>query len=65
VTSVRTGPIPSDKSIINVNLDADIRFWTRNLGVSEDRLRGVVVLVGPLPADVRLNFGADDAQSSS
>lgn len=45
--------MPQDSTQVNVSLPGDIRFWTRNLGVSEEHLRAAVVLVGSLSSDVR------------
>ncbi|MGF6712793.1 hypothetical protein QFZ41_003757 [Luteibacter sp. W1I16] len=44
---------PLDSTQVTVSNPGDIRFWTRNFGVSEERLRAAVVLVGSLSSDVR------------
>ena len=47
---------PQDAQFVNVSLPGDIRFWTRNLGVSEASLRAAVDMVGSLSADVRVEL---------
>jgi len=37
---------PQDRSRINVNEDWELRYWTKELGVGEDRLRKAVEKVG-------------------
>src|SRR6185503_11032643 len=37
---------PQDRSRINVNEDWELRYWTKELGVSEDRLRQAVQKAG-------------------
>lgn len=44
---------PSDAARVDVSHAGDMRFWTRNLGVSEDNLRAAVALVGAQSSDVR------------
>jgi hypothetical protein len=43
----------ADRTRINVNEDYEVRYWTRQLGVSEARLREIVVKVGVMVDDVR------------
>lgn len=33
---------PQDRSRINVNEDYEVRYWTKELGVTEERLRQLV-----------------------
>jgi hypothetical protein len=44
---------PVDASRINVNEDYELRYWTKALGVSADRLRAAVEEVGVMADDVR------------
>ena len=38
---------------INVNQDHEVRYWTKELGVSEQELRQAVAAVGVMVADVK------------
>lgn len=42
-----------DRSRINLNEDYEVKYWTKELGVSEARLRAAVAAVGVMAADVR------------
>lgn len=44
---------PADASRINVNEDYELRYWTKALGVSAERLRAAVEQVGVMADDVR------------
>jgi hypothetical protein len=44
---------PSDVTRVDTNHSGDMRYWTRNLGVSEENLRAAVAHVGVLSSDVR------------
>jgi hypothetical protein len=44
---------PADASRINVNEDYELRYWTKALGVSAERLRAAVEEVGVMADDVR------------
>ena len=48
---------PADRARINVNEDHEVRYWTRELGVSEEKLRQVVAKVGVMASDVRRELG--------
>ncbi|MCS3505028.1 DUF3606 domain-containing protein [Achromobacter sp. JUb104] len=37
---------PQDRARINVNEDHELRYWTKELGVSEQRLKEAVKSVG-------------------
>ncbi|MGO4402190.1 DUF3606 domain-containing protein [Achromobacter sp. PAB15] len=37
---------PQDRARINVNEDHELRYWTKELGVSEQRLKEAVNAVG-------------------
>lgn len=49
----RTNRGPADRSRINVNEEYELRYWTKELGVSADRLRELVAKHGVMAADVR------------
>lgn len=42
---------------INVNQDHEVSYWTKELGVSEAKLREAVKAVGPLVKDVKKYLG--------
>ena len=43
---------PADRSRINVNESWEVRYWTAELGCSEERLREAVESVGVMRDDV-------------
>jgi hypothetical protein len=43
---------PADRMRIDVNESWEVRYWTAELGCSEDQLRGAVEAVGPMRDDV-------------
>lgn len=49
----KTNRGPADKQRINVHENHEIRYWTRALGVTEERLREIVARVGVMSRDVR------------
>jgi len=44
---------PQDRARINVNEEWELRYWTKELGVSEERLRKAVQKVGASTEAVR------------
>ncbi len=44
---------PQDRARINVNEDHELRYWTKELGVSEERLKEAVKAVGVSVESVR------------
>ncbi|WP_447988277.1 DUF3606 domain-containing protein [Achromobacter spanius] len=44
---------PQDRTRINVNEDHELRYWTKELGVSEERLKEAVKAVGVSVESVR------------
>jgi len=44
---------PADRLRINVNEEYEVRYWTKELGVSAERLRELVAKHGVMAADVR------------
>jgi len=49
---------PQDRSRINVNEPWELRYWTNELGVDEERLRKTVQKVGPSAEAVRKELTA-------
>ena len=49
-TSVRSG---SDRSKINTSQDHEVRYWTKELGVSAEQLQAAVKAVGSSADKVR------------
>jgi hypothetical protein len=43
----------ADDIRINVNQEHEVRYWTKELNVTEDRLREAVRAVGVMVADVK------------
>lgn len=48
---------PGDAQRIDVNEDYEVEYWTRVLGVSEEKLRETVKNVGVMADDVRKALG--------
>ena len=48
---------PADRQRINVNEDYEVRYWTQELGISEARLRQLVLGHGVMAADIRRALG--------
>lgn len=44
---------PADAKRVNVNEQYEVRYWTKEFGISEDRLREAVKRVGVMADDVR------------
>ena len=44
---------PQDRQRINVNEDYEVRWWTKELGVSEEQLRAAVAQAGVMADAVR------------
>lgn len=47
----------ADRDLISLDQDHEVRYWTRALGVSEERLRDAVKRVGHSAAKVRVELG--------
>lgn len=47
----------SDHKLISLNEPHEVRYWTKTLGITEERLREVVGRVGHSAAKVRLELG--------
>jgi hypothetical protein len=50
-------PGPQDYDRINVNVESEIAYWTKELGVSRERLARAIEEVGEKVADVRRQLG--------
>ena len=48
---------PADRARINVNEDYEVAYWTKDLGVSANRLKELVAKHGLMAADVRKALG--------
>jgi len=48
---------PADRARINVNEDYEVAYWTKELGVTSDRLKDLVAKHGIMAADVRKALG--------
>lgn len=48
---------PQDRSRINVNEDHEVRYWSKELGISEDQLRESVKAAGVSVEAVRKYLG--------
>ena len=48
---------PADRARINVNEDYELAYWSKELGVSSDRLKELVAKHGVMAADVRKALG--------
>ena len=46
-----------DRARINVNEDHEVRYWTQDLGVSEEKLHEAVAAVGVSADAVRQHLG--------
>ena len=44
---------PQDRARINVEEDYEVRYWTKELGISEERLRDLVKQHGPSAQNIR------------
>ncbi len=42
-----------DRAHINVNEEHEVRYWTKELGISEELLKEIVSRVGTSPSKVR------------
>jgi len=50
----------SDRNLISLGEEHEVRYWTKALGVSEQRLRDAVKKVGHSAAKVRIELGMKD-----
>ena len=47
----------NDPNLISLTQEHEVRYWTKALGVSEERLRAAVARVGHSAAKVRVELG--------
>jgi len=57
VNDDKTDTHPAIANRINIDEDYEIRYWTKELGASEDELRAAVNRVGVMAADVHVDLG--------
>jgi hypothetical protein len=50
-------PGPQDCDRINVNVESEIEYWSKELGVSRERLARAIEAVGEKVGDVRRQLG--------
>lgn len=50
-------PGPQDYDRVNVNVESEVEYWSRELGVSRARLAEVIEDVGPRVVDIRRKLG--------
>lgn len=50
-------PGPQDYDRVNVNVEAELVYWTRQLGVSREQLAMAIQEVGPRIPDLRRKLG--------
>jgi len=48
---------PADRALINVKEDYEVAYWTKELGISSDRLKEFVAKHGVMAANVRKAVG--------
>jgi uncharacterized protein DUF3606 len=46
-----------DRDRINVHQEHELRYWTKELGVTPEKLKETVVKVGVMTSDVRRELG--------
>ncbi len=56
---------PADRSRINIHQAHEVAYWTKALGVSEQRLREAVAAVGVMAADVRAHLGVSKYRTAA
>ncbi|MBT2337629.1 MULTISPECIES: DUF3606 domain-containing protein [Pseudomonas] len=47
---------PQDRNRISTSEAWELKYWTKELGVTEDELKAAVKAVGPLAVDVRTHL---------
>ncbi|WP_282369964.1 DUF3606 domain-containing protein [Pseudomonas sp. PS02290] len=48
---------PQDRARVNTSEDWELKYWTKELGVTEEQLKAAVKAVGPMVVDVRKWLG--------
>ena len=57
-------PGPQDYDRINVNVESEIEYWTRKLGVTRPRLAELIEEVGPGVLDIKRRLGQESHGSA-
>lgn len=50
-------PGPQDYDRVNVNVESELEYWSRELGISRARLAEAIEEVGPRVPDIRRKVG--------
>lgn len=53
----KTNRGPADRARININENYEVEYWSKDLGISPDRLRELVAKHGVMAADIRHALG--------
>ncbi|RMV27326.1 hypothetical protein ALP12_200152 [Pseudomonas savastanoi pv. phaseolicola] len=48
---------PKDRTRVNTSEDWEVKYWTKEFGVTEAELKAAVKAVGPMVVDVRKKLG--------
>jgi hypothetical protein len=48
---------PQDRARVNTSEDWELKYWTKEFGVTEQQLKDAVKAVGPMVEDVRKKLG--------
>lgn len=48
---------PQDRARVNTSEDWELKYWTKEFGVTEEQLKAAVKAVGPMVVDVRKKLG--------
>jgi hypothetical protein len=48
---------PKDRARVNTSEAWELKYWTKEFGVTEDQLKAAVKAVGPMVTDVRKKLG--------
>ncbi|MES3020820.1 MAG: DUF3606 domain-containing protein [Pseudomonadota bacterium] len=51
-------PGPQDYDRVNVNVEAELEYWTKQFGVSREQLAMAIEEVGPRIPDLKRKLGA-------
>jgi hypothetical protein len=51
---------PRDRSSINMNEPFEVRYWSKELGISLEQLKALVHKVGPAPDAIRQELDSPD-----
>jgi hypothetical protein len=48
---------PQDRNRVNTSEEWELKYWTKEFGVTADQLKAAVKAVGPMVAEVRKKLG--------